>query len=161
MTSSKVFRKKIFTDAFASGIASNVLANFAAYHIGSYNIDTPVYWLFFLGFMLLFLAGLIVLRKQRPQKRNIWDLIFPIFLLSIALLLLGQAISLGDIYDKDFPKKLLDSIDSSFTRSMIDIYASGANESLITKPIGLFVILVGTIISRFIGAFSAFRNKQQ
>ena len=159
MTSSNIFIKKTVNDVFATLIASNLLANFTAYHLGNQEVESGMYWIAFVAFMLIFLFGLIFLRKSKPQKKNIWDLIFPIFLLSLALLLLGLAISLGDIQSEDFGKKLLDSIDSDFARNMIDIYASGANQALLLKPIGLTLVLAATVFSRFLGALSSFKKQ--
>lgn len=154
MPAVKDFRKKIFVDAFAVLMGSNVLANFMTYHIATYENYTFVFWVFFTILLVSFLGGLILLRKQNLQKRNVWDLVFPVFLLALMGLLVGVALSLGDIYDKDFGAKVLDKIDSDFTRTMIDIYASGANETLIFKPVGLIIVLFATVLSRFLGAIS-------
>lgn len=159
MASSNIFIKKTLNDVLASLMASNVLSSFIAYRLGNYEVESGTYWTLFLIFLLIFLFGFIFLRKSKPQKRNIWDLIFPIFLLSLALLLLGLAISLGDIYSEDFGKRLLDSIDSDFARNMIDIYASGANQALLLKPIGLTLVLAATVFSRFLGALSSFKKQ--
>lgn len=158
MANKRFFGKKILGDAFASLIASNILGNFIAYYAGNYEVKSSTYWITFFILITLFIVGLIFLRKQKTQKKNIWDFIFPVFLVSFALLLIGAAVSLGDIYDKDFGKKVLDSIDNDFTRNLLDIYASSANQALIVKPLGLFLVLFCTILSRFLGAFSAFRR---
>jgi drug/metabolite transporter (DMT)-like permease len=147
------FKKKIVSDIFATLLASNVLANFMAYHLGNYEVEPPTFWLIFTIFVFLFLGGLVWLRRNKPQRRNFWDLIFPIFLLSLALLIFGVAFSVGDIYDKEFGKKLLDKVDSDAMRSLIDIYASGSQEALIVKPLGLALVLIGTVVSRLLGAW--------
>lgn len=161
MTSSKIFTKKIINDVLATLIASNLLSSFTVYHLGNQEVKSGMYWIAFVIYMLIFLSGLILLRKTKPQKKNIWDLVFPIFLLSSAFLLLGFAISLGDIYDENFGKKLLDSIDSDFMRMMIDIYASGANATLLLKPLGLFCVLSTTLLPRFLGALSGHPKAKQ
>lgn len=158
MTSNQSFKKKIVSDIFATLLASNVLANFMAYHLGNYEVAPSTFWILFTILVFLFLGGLVGLRINKPQGRNFWDLIFPIFLLSMALLLIGVAFSIGDVHDKEFGKKILDKLDSDFTRSLIDIYASGANEALLLKPLGLIIVLLGTIFSRFLGAWYALRK---
>ncbi|GAB4131020.1 MAG: hypothetical protein OHK0045_17640 [Raineya sp.] len=150
--------KKIWSDLLASLIGSNVLANFIAYNVGNYEINTSLYWLLLVVFVFIFLGGLIFLRQQKIQEKNYWDFIFPISLLAFACLLLGAVFSVGDVYDKDFGKKLLDKVDSDFTRTLIDIYASAANQSLVVKPIGLLIVLATTVLSRFLGAYSTLKK---
>jgi len=159
MVSSNIFIKKTISDVLATLIASNFLSNFIAYRLGNYEVKSLSYWILFALLVALFLSGLIFLRKSRNPRKNIWDLIFPIFLLVFALSLVAFAISLGDIYDKNFGKKLLDKIDSDLMRNMIDIYASGANQTLLLKPIGMALVLVLTIIPRFLGALSGSRKQ--
>jgi len=158
MASSKIFFKKVINDVFATLMASSFLATFVAYRIGNYEVESLSYWILFVLFTILFLSGLIFLRKSRPQRKNVWDWIFPISLLGFAIGLVAFAMSLGDIYDKNFGKKLLDKIDSDFMRSMVDIYASGANETLLLKPLGLILVLLATIVPRFLGALSSSRK---
>jgi len=158
MAFSNIFIKKTISDVLATLIASNCLSNFIAYRLGNYEVESLSYWILFVLFTILFLSGLIFLRKSRPQRKNIWDLIFPVALLVFALSLVAFAMSLGDIYDKNFGKKLLDKIDSDFMRSMVDIYASGANETLLLKPLGLILVLLATIVPRFLGALSSSRK---
>ncbi|PKQ70646.1 hypothetical protein [Raineya orbicola] len=146
-------------DILASLLGSFFVATWLSYKIlGYYEVNL---WVFGGCMIISFIAsfyGIVFFRKKHTAVTPInllpklWDKLFPIYLLFWLVILVYWGIHLGNIFDDNFGKRLLDSIDNSFTRFWIDIYATGANGLPVPTEAGLVVVLFFTIISRFLGA---------
>jgi len=157
--------KKFFSDVLASLLSSYVLAVWLDYNLipKIFKIEPAVYGSIFgvlaIGKILL----LFWLRKKQihplPQINKIFDLIFPFFLLSIVLLVVGTALYImyfSGANDNNIGQKIMDSVSNDFTRSILDIYAS--TSQLILKPLGLLMFVVFSFISRLLGASLPIKN---
>ncbi len=152
-------KSKIIGDLLASLLGSFFIATWLSYKIlGYYEVNLWGFGVCMLISFTTFSYGIIFFRKKHmvviPTNLlpRLWDKLFPIYLLFWAVILVYWGIHLGNIFDDDFGKRLLDSIDNSFTRFWLDIYATGANALPIPTEAGLVVVLFFTIISRFLGA---------
>ena len=155
-TTTFVMNKKIILDTVASLLSSYVLAVWLDYNFigGNSDVEPLVYGILFGVFSLAQVLIFYIFRKKQvyplPLVNKIFDFIFPLFLISIVLTLTGLGIYMGDIYDENFGQRVINTISNDFTRNLIDIYAGG--KGLILKPLGLFLFLILTSISRFLGA---------
>lgn len=146
-------------DIFASIIGSFFMASWVSYKIlGYYEVNFLVFGICMLLFFLASLYGIMSFRKKYVSVvptnwlPKTWDMLFPLYLLFWGGVLVYWVIHLGDVFDDNFGKRLLDSIDNGFTRFWLDIYATGANGLPVPTEMGLLAVLFFTIISRFLGA---------
>ncbi|MCU0437718.1 MAG: hypothetical protein MUC49_07355 [Raineya sp.] len=150
-------RKKIILDIVASLLSSYVLAVWLDYNFigGNSNVEPVVYGILFGILSIVHITIFYKLRKKQPlplpKINKIFDLIFPVFLISIILIFIGIGIYIGDIYDENVGQRIMNSVYNDFTRNFIDLYAGGKG-ALIVKPLGLFLFLIFSSISRFLGA---------
>lgn len=152
-------KSKTIVDVLASLLGSFFIATWLSYKIlGYYEVN---FWVFG-GCMLIFFVtsfyGIVFFRKKHTAVTptnllaKLWDNLFFIYLLFWMIILVFWGVHLGNIFDDNFGKRLLDSIDNSFTRFWLDIYATGANGLPVPTEAGLLIVLFFTIVSRFLGA---------
>ncbi|MDX1905379.1 MAG: hypothetical protein SFU27_14630 [Thermonemataceae bacterium] len=151
-------KKKIFLDTLASLIAANALATYTDYYWLGQKFEIEILYallVFFVSFFS-FLGFLISLRKQENTTTLIGNSLDYVFIAYLLFLVVGLGLAfwkLGDIYDKNFGKRLLDLIDNEAVRNFLDIYATASNSNIILTHFGLLLLLLLTVFPRVLAAW--------
>lgn len=152
-------RHKIFADIVALLTGNFFISVWLTYKVlGYYEVD---YFIFGAIYLVGFVSSMYFLFRTRKKYIHIpnnnllsklWDFLLPTYLLFWGIVFIVWTLHLGDIFDENFGKRFLDSIDSRFTRFWLDIYATSANGLPVPTETSLIIVIFFTVISRFLGA---------